>query len=421
MNPIKITIVIPTRERCETLKYSLQTCTSQSYENLEIIVSDNQSQDDTRTIVDSCGDSRVRYINTGKRVGMSANWEFALSHVKDGYVTFIGDDDGFLPNSIQNLAELLTSLNQPQALAWGRPVYNWPSHVRKSLKNTLFFHNDFRLLHLNSAEYMQKIFAFQCPWASLPSIYNGVIQMDTINIIRNRTKGRFFHSAIPDVYSAIAIASVLPTYYFSQRGFSVAGISAKSNGSAFSNIHTAKKTAALFLTENEIAIHPDMVMSAAAAICTAECFLQAKSVGLIPASNNIDLKMLIHATLRESSEEPLGTYLAILDNIREIGRKNGLENFAEEAIRSAQYCPSADLLPISAYDIRRKGIVLNGYDFGVENIYQATLLCDHMMNKQIRIRDFPVNTVRLAVRNYTPAIQKRLKRWFGKIKPNDIH
>lgn len=39
------TVVIPTRERCDKLEHALRSCVMHDYDNLEIIVSDNFSQD----------------------------------------------------------------------------------------------------------------------------------------------------------------------------------------------------------------------------------------------------------------------------------------------------------------------------------------------------------------------------------------
>ena len=78
MNEPKVTVIIPTRERRETLEKSLLTVTSQNYDNLQIIVSDNFSHDRTEEFVRSVKDERLRYLNTGARISMSANWEFAL-------------------------------------------------------------------------------------------------------------------------------------------------------------------------------------------------------------------------------------------------------------------------------------------------------------------------------------------------------
>ena len=93
MNEPKVTVILPTRERGDALESALRTVTEQRYENLEIVVSDNCSHDRTGEIARSTGDRRVRYLNTGRRLSMSHNWEFALSHVTGGagWVTIIGD------------------------------------------------------------------------------------------------------------------------------------------------------------------------------------------------------------------------------------------------------------------------------------------------------------------------------------------
>ncbi|PYY07430.1 MAG: glycosyltransferase family 2 protein, partial [Acidobacteria bacterium] len=83
---VKFSVVIPTRERSDTLAATLKTCVGQNYKNLEIIVSDNYSQDNTRGVVESFSDNRIRYTNTLKRVGMSQNWEHAFSLVTGDFV-----------------------------------------------------------------------------------------------------------------------------------------------------------------------------------------------------------------------------------------------------------------------------------------------------------------------------------------------
>ena len=50
-NNIHFTIIIPTRERCDTLKYAIQTVLNQEYDDFEILVSDNCSTDHTQSII----------------------------------------------------------------------------------------------------------------------------------------------------------------------------------------------------------------------------------------------------------------------------------------------------------------------------------------------------------------------------------
>ena len=44
---MKFTVVIPTRERCDTLRATLRTCVGQDHDDLTILVSDNASTDPT--------------------------------------------------------------------------------------------------------------------------------------------------------------------------------------------------------------------------------------------------------------------------------------------------------------------------------------------------------------------------------------
>lgn len=56
---------------------------------------------------------------------MSHNWEFALSHIADGWVTIVGDDDGLLPGSLQKVAALIRSTGT-LAVQSATCRYQWP-------------------------------------------------------------------------------------------------------------------------------------------------------------------------------------------------------------------------------------------------------------------------------------------------------
>lgn len=122
---MRISIVIPTRERAVYLRHSLATATAIDDDALEIIVSDNASTDETEAVVRAAADPRVRYLNTGRRLSMRQNFEFALCHVTGDYVVYFGDDDGILPGQFPILRRIVED-SRPDALGWDFPVYGWP-------------------------------------------------------------------------------------------------------------------------------------------------------------------------------------------------------------------------------------------------------------------------------------------------------
>ncbi|GJL51096.1 MAG: hypothetical protein NPIRA01_23230 [Nitrospirales bacterium] len=89
-----VTIGIPTYNRANGfLPQALESAIAQTYENLEIIVSDNCSSDDTETVVKGYGDPRVKYFRHPKNIGPLGNSNFCLKQAKGIYFLQLHDDD----------------------------------------------------------------------------------------------------------------------------------------------------------------------------------------------------------------------------------------------------------------------------------------------------------------------------------------
>lgn len=271
----KLTVVIPTRERADTLFYTLQTVIEQEYENLEIIVSDNASLDDTKMVVEKFFDHRLKYINTSKRVGMSENWEFALQHVTGDFVMYLGDDDGLLPNACTDVASIL-NFTKAKALIWNKPNYNWPSV--NMAPNLITLQCSYDLCKLDGHVVLKGIASGRTSYGRLPVLYAGFVSMISINNIKAKT-GNFFHSITPDVYSGIVLAEELKSYLYSFRPFSINGGSRHSNGHvSFSDNQNILR----FYSENKLTINKNIpVIRGSIQSHIAESFLQAKEAHLL--------------------------------------------------------------------------------------------------------------------------------------------
>jgi len=283
-NP-KITVIIPTRERCGVLEYSLRTATAQDYDNLEIIVSDNFSEDDTRDTVHRANDSRIRYLNTGRRLSMSYNWEFALSHVEDGWVTFMGDDDGLMPASLHTVANIILA-TQAKVIRSDFCTYDWPGiPERKSSQLIVPMASGMEIRR--SRQWLAKTMDGKARYNQLPMIYNGgFIHISVLKKIK-ACLGSFFSSVNPDVYSAIAIARIADDYLYVREPLAISGTSRHSNGySAFS---TAKERSLQphkqFLEEGNIPFHGDLPLAVGGGLplslqaCVYEAYLQSQALG----------------------------------------------------------------------------------------------------------------------------------------------
>jgi hypothetical protein len=199
---MRISIIIPTRERAQYLGDSLATATAIKDADVEILVSDNASQDETEQVVAANPDPRVRYVNTGSRLSMRQNFEFALSQSTGDYVIYFGDDDGILAGQFPMLRRILET-QKPDALSWDFPVFGWPvpgygnktggiRFLRKTAFGTPYLLNGADRLRAVERGLMTALYP-------MPGIYHGCMSRAYMDRLAT-DDGTHFGCRIPDVY-----------------------------------------------------------------------------------------------------------------------------------------------------------------------------------------------------------------------------
>jgi hypothetical protein len=253
-----INVIIPTRERADVLRSTLATATMQDYENLRIIVSDNASTDDTADVVARAADPRISYINPGRRLSMTHHWEFALSHVDDGWVMVIGDDDGLLPGAVRELAELIEATGS-LAIRSRMCTYDWPS-VRGNRNGQLIVPLGHGLQMRDSEAWLRRVLDGTHRYTELPMVYDGgAIHVSLFRKVKT-SLGSFLQASSPDVSTAASIGCVSGTYLHSKRPFVIAGTSRHSIGTSHFAVGPKRDDAQAkrFASEGNPPFHADM-------------------------------------------------------------------------------------------------------------------------------------------------------------------
>jgi glycosyltransferase involved in cell wall biosynthesis len=111
------TIGIPTFNRVELLKQSLNAARSQIYENVEIIISDNASTDGTQEYCESIDDARVRYYRNSTNRGPEYNFRRCLELATGEYFSWLQDDDAIFPDYASRAVQTLTMMEADAYLA----------------------------------------------------------------------------------------------------------------------------------------------------------------------------------------------------------------------------------------------------------------------------------------------------------------
>ena len=120
-----VTIGIPTYNRPDGLKHTLTCAINQNYENLEIIVSDNASDDELRirTIIESFEDPRVKYFRQTENIGGARNFEFLFNNSSGKYIILMPDDDDYYDNNLISSGVESLEENPEASIAYGTVEY----------------------------------------------------------------------------------------------------------------------------------------------------------------------------------------------------------------------------------------------------------------------------------------------------------
>ena len=108
---IKISVIIPTYNRGKIIGNSIKSVLNQTFKNLEIIVVDDGSKDNTKEIVDEFKDERVRYIKLNNNTGAANARNIGIKNAIGQYISFQDSDDIFYPDKLERQLKNIINKN----------------------------------------------------------------------------------------------------------------------------------------------------------------------------------------------------------------------------------------------------------------------------------------------------------------------
>jgi glycosyltransferase involved in cell wall biosynthesis len=97
----EISVVIPTYNRAASLRCAIESALAQTFRNIEIVVVDDNSQDNTQELVAGFHDERITYIRHDVNKRVSAARNTGIAHARGKYIAFLDDDDEWLPEKLE--------------------------------------------------------------------------------------------------------------------------------------------------------------------------------------------------------------------------------------------------------------------------------------------------------------------------------
>lgn len=102
----EVSVVIPTYNRAFVVGDAIRSALEQTFRDIEVIVVDDGSTDNTEEVVKSFGDKRIRYIKLNANRGGAAARNAGIKVAKGKYVAFLDSDDLWLPEKIERQLEV---------------------------------------------------------------------------------------------------------------------------------------------------------------------------------------------------------------------------------------------------------------------------------------------------------------------------
>ena len=107
----KISVIIPTYNRGNSIIKSINSILMQTYQNIEIIVVDDCSIDDTESLILELNDNRIKYIKLKENKGANFARNIGINLATGKYITFQDSDDIYRMNKLERQYKNLLKKN----------------------------------------------------------------------------------------------------------------------------------------------------------------------------------------------------------------------------------------------------------------------------------------------------------------------
>ncbi len=239
---MKFSVLLPTRNRLQFLKYAIASVLKQNYDNWEIIISDNNSTENIEEHVKFLNDPRIKYSRTKEFVSITQNWNRCVDQATGEYLIMLGDDDILLKNYFEIALKLINNFQNPELIYTNAYLYAYPEVVPKYQKGIFQSYGSTNAMHpkADSPFWLDKPIRLHIVQQMLrfQSLYGTNMQHALIHhsLVKKILKeGKLFHSPYPDFYTMNAFFLEAERVLVYPKEIVVIGITSKSHGYYFFN------------------------------------------------------------------------------------------------------------------------------------------------------------------------------------------
>ncbi len=107
----KVSVILPTYNRAKLISRSIGSVLSQDFSDLELLIIDDGSADDTEKIVRGFPDRRIRYVRNAKNKGAAFSRNLGIKLAEGDYIAFQDSDDEWLPHKLKKQVRIFEEVS----------------------------------------------------------------------------------------------------------------------------------------------------------------------------------------------------------------------------------------------------------------------------------------------------------------------
>lgn len=323
---ISFSVVIPTKNRHETLAFCIESCLRQKYDDAEFIVYDNFSTPETRATVEKFSDPRLVYSRSTKRLSQTRSFERGFFLAKGEYICVLGDDDALMPNALDSLNREIENASSPDVIISPMADYWWPgtdqiTQPQKRNENTLHFEQLRKrsAAEIDTSRMFGEFLSGRRGYREIPGFYHKFARREKVaSLIR---RGQLIHSVSPDVYVGLCLMATKSTIMYHDSYLVLGGVSNASVGLSCFLAETenplAKKVYTETISEAQETLHHWVINRGSLSLAELECFFKAQEAGIIPQTTICDLAGWVDKVINEAIASPYSRTIQTLEDLQE--------------------------------------------------------------------------------------------------------
>lgn len=238
---MKFSVLLPTRNRLDLLTRAIETVRRQDYDNWEIIVSDNFSEEDVAGYIKSLDDTRIKYSRTDRFVPVTDNWNIAIDKSVGDYIIMLGDDDCLMKGYFSTLSKLIEKFDAPDFVYTSAFLYAYPGVMPSVPDGFLRTYNNREIFQATKEPFLlekKKAIKFANDSLNFRVTFDYNMQFSLVSrklVNEMKGYGPFYQSPYPDYYASNAMMLKAERILVVPQPLVTIGISPKSFGFYYFN------------------------------------------------------------------------------------------------------------------------------------------------------------------------------------------